>query len=447
MDRIVKIPYTPHIGQALLHKDNHRFKTIACGRRWGKTIFAVNEIIKQCILEPGQYWYLAPTYKQAKLIAWEMFKKYAISDLLAKKPNESELNLEIVNGAVIRLMGADNPDSLRGVGLQGIVLDEFADIKRTVWTTIVRPMLSDTKGWATFLGTPKGKINHLYEHFIRDKEFFDRDYRTPENSKIEIDSDFKSFKFKTVDNPYIDSVEIEKARMELAPQYFKQEYEASFEDYTGIIYKEFDSSKHIISIGHIEAATGKKFIQDWWTIFVGIDTGRTTAVGFVAIDEKGRKYIFDEIYDRDGLVKDISFLIRKKLTDWGIRHPVNFIIDSASQVKREYENNGIVSTDSEKDIDNQIAQVRHAFSNNTLFFNSDKCPMHIVEHKGYVWNEKSREPKPLKENDHTCNEIQYIFSTYTLVPSRNHEAEEAAKKTLAWMNANPHEDIEIGKLS
>ena len=245
----------------------------------------------------------------------------------------------------------------------------------------------------------------------------------------------------------MDATEIDKARLELAPQYFKQEYEASFEDYTGIIYKEFDTSKHVISISHVEEATKQRFLKDWWTIFVGIETGRTTAIGFVAIDEKGRKYVFDEIYDYDGLVKDISALIRKRLVDWGIKQPVNFIIDSASQVKREYENQGICSTDSEKDIDNQIAQVRHAFSNNTLFFNGDKCPMHIVEHKGYVWDEKSREPKPLKENDHTCNELQYIFSTYTLVPSRNTAAEEAAKKTLAWMNANPNEDIEISKLS
>ena len=434
MGRIITIPYKPHSGQVLLHNCKNRYRTIACGRRWGKTIFAVNEIIKKCIEIPGQYWYVAPTYKQAKLIAWEMFKKYAIEDLLSKKPNESDLNLDIVNGSLIRLMGADNPESLRGVGLQGIVLDEFADIKRTVWTTIVRPMLSDTKGWAIFLGTPKGKINHLYEHFIKDKEFFDRDYRTPENLIINTDSDFRSFKFKTVDNPYIDSAEVDKARIELAPQYFKQEYEASFEDYTGIIYKEFNPAKHVISISEIEKESGQRFIKDWWRIYVGIDTGRHTAIDFCAINDKGNKYIFDEIYDYDGIVRDIATKIRAKLAEWGIKRPVNYIIDSASQVKREYEANKISCTDSEKDVNNQINQVRQGFASDTLFINGDKCPMTIVEHKGLIWDEKAKEPKPLDENDHTCNAVQYIFSTYSLIPAKDYKAIEAKKLTIEWLN-------------
>ena len=428
MEKVIEIDYSPHVGQVILHNDKHRFKTIVCGRRWGKTIFASNEIIKSAVENPGQYWYIAPTYKQAKLIAWEIFKKYCVSQLLKKKPDESELKLELINGSLIRLMGADNPDSLRGVGLKGCVLDEFADIKRDVWTKIVRPMLADNKGWAIFLGTPKGKINHLYEHFIKDKEFFDKDYRSIDNQKVVPDSDFKSFKFKTVDNPYIDKGEVEKARQELAPQYFRQEWEASFEDYTGIIYKELDSAKHCINIP-------REFVKDWWRMYVGIDTGRHTAVGFVVVDDVGKMYVIDEIYDYDGIVRDIAAQIKAKLKERG-RTSATIIIDSASQVKREYEAAGLSLVDSEKDVLNSIAKIRNRFSNDTLYFNADKCPMHIVEHKGYVWDEKSHKTQPLDENDHTCNEIQYIESTYMTIKSINHIEEKKKKLSIAWLNTH-----------
>jgi hypothetical protein len=300
-------------------------------------------------------------------------------------------------------------------------------------------MLSDTKGWAVFLGTPKGKINHLYEHFIKDAEFFDKDYRTPENTSIEIDSDFKSFKFKTVDNPYVDPVEVNKARQELAPQYFNQEYEASFEDYTGIIYKEFIPSKHVIKID-------RAFVRDWWKMCVGIDTGRRTAVGFVVVDDFGKMYVVDEIYDYDGIVRDIAVQIKAKLREWG-RESAVYIIDSASQVKREYEAAGIPAIDSEKDVLNSISKIRGRFKNDALYFNADKCPMHIVEHKGYVWDEKSKKVQPLDENDHTCNEIQYIESTYLTVKSVDIVAKKAFGNSLHGKNIQRSNKISIARLS
>jgi len=425
MGKIVTIPYRPHAGQVLLHNDTHRFKTIVCGRRWGKTIYAANKIIKAAVIDPGLYWYIAPTYRQAKLIAWDIFKHFAVPEILAGKPNEADLKIVLKTDAMIMLMGADNPDSLRGVGLRGSVLDEFADIKREVWTKIVRPMLADYKGWADFTGTPKGKSNHLYEHFIRDKKFFDKDYRTPENMAIEPDDDFKSFTFKTVDNPYIDPMEVEKARQELAPQYFRQEWEASFEDYTGIVYKEFSPATHVFSMS-------REFVKPWWRMYVGIDTGRVTAVGFAVIDDKGKMYVIDEIYDHDGIVRDIAAQIKAKLAWWG-RKTATFIIDSASQVKREFAANGIMCIDSEKDVLNSIAKIRSRFKNDMLAFNSDKCPMHVVEHKGYIWDEKSSKTRPVKENDHTCNEVQYIESTYMTTKSVDHATERAKRLTIGWI--------------
>jgi hypothetical protein len=437
---IITIPYAPHMGQKILHSDTHRFKTIVCGRRFGKTVFAINELIKQAIKEVGNYWYIAPTYSQAKLIAWEKIKYYAVPEIRLGKPDETELQISLVNKSTIRLMGSDNPDRLRGVGIRGCILDEFASIKRNVWGEIIRPTLADTRGWAIFLGTPKGKLNQLYEMYIRDKDYKDRDFRNIDGLEIEPDSDFKSFRFKTIDNPYIDPLEVAKARIELAPQYYLQEWEASFENYTGIIYKELISEKHIISFA-------KEFIKKWWKVFIGIDTGRTSAISFVAIDDAGIAYVFDEIYDYDGIVANIAAGIQLKLNLWGIeRSRCMFIIDSASQVKREYEAQRISLYDSEKDLDNQIAQVRNRLANNRLYFNRD-CKMHIVEHLGYIWDEKAKKPAPLKENDHTCSAIQYIFSTYDTTASVDYQSKKKYENSLQYKTITPDNNNSAEKFS
>jgi len=431
--RIV-IPYRPHRGQLLLHNDPHRYKTIVCGRRFGKTIYAVNELLKCSLKTGGKYWYIAPSFKQAKLIAWEMLKYYAVAEL-RKDKNESDLFIKLVNNGEIRLMGADNPDSLRGVGLMGAVLDEYADIKREVWTKIVRPMLTISKGWATFIGTPKGKSNHLYEQYIKDAKYNDLAYRTIDNRMISADPDYASFSFKTEENPYADKEEIEKARAELAPQYFRQEYEASFEDYTGLIYKEFDVLTHCVEMK-------QGFISDWWNIYIGIDTGRYTAVSFIAVDDRGVAHIFDEVYNHDGRVAEIVQQIKYKLNQWGISlSRCQFRIDPASQVKREYKGKGIPVADAKKDVENQISHIRTRFSSNTLFINKDNCPMHITEHKGYTWNEKSARVEPVKEHDHTCNSTQYGLSKY-MAKARDRNKEERIRQTLYYRNVHPHDDAD-----
>lgn len=429
MTNEIIIPYAPHPGQKILHQDTHRYKTIVCGRRFGKTTYAVNKLQKCAIIEPGLYAYIAPTYHQAKLISWELLKYFAVKEIV-KRINESELFIEYISGGIVRLFGADNPDRLRGLKLKGVVNDEYQDIKRNVWQAIIRPALTDCKGWSDFIGTPKGKQNHLYEMFVMDKEYFDKDYRTIYGDILNPNDDYKSFIFKTIDNPHIDPLEIEKARQELSPQYFRQEYEASFENYTGTIYKELDVTKHIYSFP-------KDLIKDWWRVFVGIDTGRFTAVSFMAIDDKARAFVFDEVYNYDGRVDIICAEIKHKIEKWGLKkNNIMYIIDSASQVKREYEANKIFCYDSEKDVQNQIAIVRNKLANNSLYFNSDTCKMHIVEHLGYVWNERSKKVEPVKENDHTCNAVQYIFSTYNTRASIDYKAKGQYENSLEYATIN-----------
>jgi len=138
----------------------------------GKTVATLNDLIRGAVNEckpEGRYAFIFPQRNQAKDTAWRYLRRYA-EPLLAKPPNESELRVDLVNGSMIRLYGADNPDALRGPYLDGVVLDEFADMKPEVWHEVVRPMLTDRRGWATFIGTPKGKNEffRLYESAKRD---------------------------------------------------------------------------------------------------------------------------------------------------------------------------------------------------------------------------------------------------------------------------------------
>jgi phage terminase large subunit len=149
--------YKPRDAFMPFHTRSQRWACIVAHRRAGKTVACINEILTRALAtkkQKARYAYIAPYYRQAKTIAWDYLKQY--SKLVAVKINESELWVELFNGSRIYLFGADNPDALRGLYLDGACLDEFADMKPSVWGAVIRPLLTDRKGWAIFIGTPKG---------------------------------------------------------------------------------------------------------------------------------------------------------------------------------------------------------------------------------------------------------------------------------------------------
>ena len=153
----VELDYCPRSVFEDFHDRKERWAVIVAHRRCGKTLGCILDLIYRAISEgkeDGRYAYVAPYYSQAKNIAWDYLQKY--SQPVLAKANQSELWVELVNGARIRLFGADNPDALRGLYLDGIVLDEYADMRPRIWGEIIRPLLSDRLGWAVFIGTPKG---------------------------------------------------------------------------------------------------------------------------------------------------------------------------------------------------------------------------------------------------------------------------------------------------
>lgn len=167
-DLSVVIPYHPRAVQAQIHRalETHRFCVLVTHRQLGKTVCAVNHLLKSALQNKkphARYFYIAPFLKQAKLIAWDYLKRYA-APLPQVKISEGELCVFLPNGARIWICGADNPDALRGTYADGVVLDEYAQIKPDVFTEIVRPMLLSREGWAVFMGTPKGQ-NAFFELF------------------------------------------------------------------------------------------------------------------------------------------------------------------------------------------------------------------------------------------------------------------------------------------
>jgi phage terminase large subunit len=172
----VKIRYRPREQFRSFHNRKQRWSVLVCHRRAGKTVATLNDLIRGAVNEckpEGRYAFIFPQRNQAKDTAWRYLRRYA-EPLLGKPPNESELRVDLVNGSMIRLYGADNPDALRGPYLDGVVLDEFADMKPEVWHEVVRPMLADRRGWATFIGTPKGKNEFflLYQNAQKDEAWF-----------------------------------------------------------------------------------------------------------------------------------------------------------------------------------------------------------------------------------------------------------------------------------
>ena len=166
MNSVITLPYNPRKIQLEIHEliSTHRFSVIVAHRRLGKTVCMINQLIKAALCDTsktGRYGYVAPFRSQAKSIAWDYVKEFT-QPVPGRVVNEGELAVDFPNGSRIRLFGADNPDAIRGLYFDGVVLDEVADMRPEVWGAIIRPALADRNGWACFIGTPKG-LNLFYE--------------------------------------------------------------------------------------------------------------------------------------------------------------------------------------------------------------------------------------------------------------------------------------------
>jgi hypothetical protein len=206
-----------------------RFKVVVAGRRWGKSWLSMHEMAKHARFPNSKIFYVAPTYKMCRQILWDDIKEKFIRARWAKKINESNLEITLVNNSRIYLRSGDNPDNLRGVSMDYLVMDEAAMIDQKMWTEVCRPALSDRQGGAMFITTPQGKGSWIYDLW--------QGAHGQEN--------YSAFQYTTIQGGNVAEEEIEAARNELDERSFRQEYEASFETYAGAIYYNWDSSVHI----------------------------------------------------------------------------------------------------------------------------------------------------------------------------------------------------------
>lgn len=208
--------------QQKVWEDKARFKVVAAGRRTGKSRLAAYLLIVNALqANKGHVFYVAPTQGQARDIMWQTLLEVGHPVITGSHINN--LQVKLINGATISLKGADRPETMRGVSLKYLVMDEYADMKPSVWEQILRPALADQKGGALFIGTPMGR-NHFYELY--------------QFGASEEDSSYKSWHFTSYDNPLLDPTEIDAAKKSMSSFAFRQEFMASFEAQGGELFKE-----------------------------------------------------------------------------------------------------------------------------------------------------------------------------------------------------------------
>ena len=183
----IELDYKPRDVFLDFHERQERWAVIVAHRRCGKTVACINDLIYKALIEgkeDGRYAYLAPYYAQAKSIAFDYLMRF--SEPVRANHNVSELWIELINGARIRLFGADNPDALRGLYLDGVVLDEYADMKPSTWGAVLRPLLADRRGWAVFIGTPKGhnQFYDVYNNATKDESWYVKTLRASQTNLL-----------------------------------------------------------------------------------------------------------------------------------------------------------------------------------------------------------------------------------------------------------------------
>lgn len=365
-----------------------------CGRRFGKTTEAVEEI-KGYVLsseEGDKIAYIAPTYQQARDIAWEMMIR-ELRPIIIKK-NEARLELEVMNkdgkSVLLVLRGWESIETLRGQKFRFVVIDEVASMRNfwVGWQEVLRPALTDLQGHCLFISTPKG-FNHFYDLYnLQDK-----------------DSDYKSFHFTTYDNPFIPREELEKARLEITEDRFAQEYMADFRKQEGLVYKEFSRDRHVIEVYPEESNITETF--------AGIDFGFTnpTAVIHLKRDRDENYFVIAEWYKTQRTDKQIAEYVASCNFNRVYPDP-----ESPSAIEElNLHHVSVVEVIKNKDsIQTGINKVRELFKTNKLFIHKS-CVNLISELETYAYPERrpnmNEYENPIKENDHALDALRYAIAT------------------------------------
>lgn len=398
-----------HPAQAQIAKSQARFRVVNCGRRFGKTTEAAEEIKGKALGKPSRICYIAPTYQQARDIAWEQFKQ----ELRAITTNVNEARLEIKTRtqkggeSLIVLRGWESVETLRGQKFDFLVIDEIASMRNfwMNWQEVLRPTLTDNKGDALFISTPKG-FNHFYDLYNMEAK----------------DKDYKSFHFTTYDNPWIPVEEIDKAKEELTEDRFAQEYLADFRKTEGLVYKEFVRDRHLYDTADI------KNISEY---IAGIDFGYSNPAAVIHItkDNDNNYWVTSEWYKTKRTDAQIAEYVSSCNFNSVYPDPESPSAIEALNQKGIH----IVEVVKNKDsIKNGINIVRDLFKQNKLKIHKS-CVNLISELETYSYPEKrpdhNEEENPIKEHDHALDALRYALMTnYAPVYNEQQDMYERAER-------------------
>lgn len=365
-----------------------RFRVLNAGRRFGKTILAIEEMVGVAVAENDRrVAYVAPTFQQARDICWEQLKRRCEPIIIDANETQLKLTIKTQRGgtSTIFLKSWDAIESLRGQMFHFLVIDEVAMMRNfwIGWQEVLRPALTDTKGGALFISTPKG-FNHFYDLY---------NLETKEKS-------FKSFHATTLDNPHIDPAEVEEARKQLTEDRFHQEYMADFRKMEGLVYKDFNREIHLY-----DDLTPRKNIA---MVYAGIDFGFTnpTAILKIEHDVDNHFWVSYEWYKREQLM--VSVIEQCKQIKANTYYPDPAEPDRIEELNRA----GINCHDVSKDVEAGIASVQTVIKQNRLHIHKDL--LHLINEIETYRYEDSRPDKnlperPVKENDHGLDALRYVI--------------------------------------
>lgn len=380
-----------HNNQKIILRDKTRFKVLCCGRRWGKTTLATRIMKLRALQKPCRIAYIAPTYQQARDIAWDMLKKELQGMII--NTNESRLELTVQNQhnteSIIKLRGWEAIETLRGQQFDFLILDEVASMRNfwTGWSEVLRPTLTDTGGDSLFISTPKG-FNHFHTLFNKQNE----------------DRDYKSFHFTSYDNPHIVSTEIDKAKTEVDDNQFAQEYMADFRKVEGLVYNLTDDL--IIAPLDLNVKTEARI--------AGVDWGFRNPSAIPVIYIRDDEYIIvDEWKQSERTTAEIIQVINNKMDEHKFRRVYP---DPAEQDRiEECRRAGVPVYEANKDIEGGVSFIQNLIKQKRLKVTSN-CTQTIEEFNTYQYPEgqdgKPFKDKPEKLNDHLMDAMRYAIYSY-----------------------------------
>lgn len=441
--------YKPHANQLKLHLDRHRYRVVVAGRRFGKSAFGINEALVRILGKRRQLvWIILPTYKQAKEIYWvdpdvlQFFMPYVHAKILKK--NDSELSLYCAQTeSWIRLKGADQPDSLRGSGLDLIVWDEAAQIKPLAYETI-KPSLADSPYHkAIFIGTPRG-YNHFHDFALKGDhvgQFAKGD------KKIAADSEWNSWHFTSYDNltwkersyererfvAYLD-----KEKADSTPDWFAQEYMAQFTRFTGLIYKYFNENKHVEYFDHVvnqygDYYFGQDFAVRGWNANLPIHVRSDGHIYFLDNYKKENDIAINHGANMIAMLKLYADLSR--YTGYG--DPAGFAKNQQGirkgremvwSLADEYIDQGFPLVPGNNEVVAGINYVNTLFSQDKIHIHP-RCDDLIKELLQYKWldqpenqiGEQNQPEKPRKFNDHLVDAMRYVLYSKPSAPEEEEQ--------------------------